>query len=51
MGKNVRACVLNCLDKIINDNLTKFHMVLESLGVQLLDTRSNNPHFSNIVNF
>lgn len=38
-------------DKIINDNLTKFHMVLESLGVQLLDTRSNNPHFSNIVNF
>lgn len=38
-------------DKIINDNLSKFYMVMESLGVKLLDTRSNDAHYSNIVSF
>lgn len=38
-------------EKIINDNITKFHMVMESLGIKLLDTRSNNPHLTNIINF
>lgn len=38
-------------DKIINDNLVKIHPILESLGLSTLDTRSNNPHFTNIITF
>lgn len=37
--------------KIINDNISKFHMIMESLGIKMMDTRSNNPHMTNIVNF
>lgn len=38
-------------DKIVNDNLSKFYMIMESLGIKLLDTRSNDTHYSNIVSF
>ena len=38
-------------DKIINDNVSKFYSIMESLGLSMLDTRSNSPHFSNIIQF
>lgn len=38
-------------DKIINDNISKFHMIMESLGIKLMDTRANNPHVTNVVTF
>jgi len=38
-------------NKIIDDNISKFNSILESLGLSMLDTRSNSSHFSNIIAF
>ena len=38
-------------DKIVNDNVSKFNSILESLGVVLVDTRANDSHASNIIAF
>jgi hypothetical protein len=36
-------------DTIVNNNVTKFHGVLESLGIQIL-THSKEDYFSNVIN-
>ena len=38
-------------NKIIDDNISKFNSIMESLGLSMLDTRSNSSHFSNIITF
>lgn len=38
-------------DKIINDNTTKMRSILESLGVQTIQTSSNTNRYSNIIEF
>ena len=38
-------------DKIIENNMTKIHPVLESLGIDIENTKSGSPHFTNIVVF
>jgi hypothetical protein len=38
-------------DKIINNNVSKFNQILESLGIVLIDTRANDSHASNIIAF
>jgi hypothetical protein len=38
-------------DKIINDNVSKFNSILESLGNVMVDTRSNDSHGTNIISF
>lgn len=38
-------------DKIISDNISKIYPILTSLGISTLDTRSNQPHFTNIISF
>lgn len=34
---------------IVNDNLSKFYPILESLGINTLETRSNELYYSNII--
>lgn len=38
-------------DKIISDNISKIYPIFGSLGLPTLDTRSNEPHFTNIIQF
>ena len=38
-------------DKIVNDNTTKMRALLESLGVQTIQTSSNMDRYSNIIQF
>lgn len=39
------------IDDIVNDNLTKFYPILESLGINLLQTKANVLYYSNIISF
>ena len=45
--------ILNFIDtnKIIENNVSKIHPVLESLGIGIQNTRANSPHFTNIIVF
>ena len=36
-------------DTTINDNISRFHSVLRSLGIELIKTSGNKQHFSNIL--
>ena len=38
-------------DKIVNDNTNKMKSILESLGVQIIETDSTTKRYSNIVKF
>ena len=38
-------------DKIINDNTNKLRPILESLGVQIIETDSTTKRYSNIIKF
>jgi hypothetical protein len=38
-------------NKIIENNINKFHPVMKSLGIDIQNTRANSPHFTNIVTF
>ena len=38
-------------DKIVNDNTTKMRSILESLGVQTIQTDSTTDRYSNIIEF
>ena len=38
-------------DKIIENNVTKIHPILESLGIDIENTKSGSPHFTNIITF
>ena len=38
-------------NKIIENNINKFHPVMKSLGIDIQNTRANSPHFTNIITF
>lgn len=38
-------------NKIIENNINKFHPVMKSLGIDIQNTRANSPHFTNIIVF
>ena len=38
-------------NKIIENNINKFHPIMKSLGIDIQNTRANSPHFTNIVTF
>lgn len=45
--------ILSYIDtnKIIESNITKIHPILESLGIDIENTKSGSPHFTNIIVF
>ena len=46
--------IIPFIDKstIINDNISKFNMIMESLGIKLMNTVSNKPpHMTNVITF